>query len=109
MSVVTGVILIIGAGDWGEGPLTEVQGWLSERHKGQQLSEIAEVAGGWKHPQFEAWAGGFNYFLDDEDFVRFVMSREWYSPENVVLVMQPEDGETRVFRPTSFPNGGDHD
>lgn len=44
--------------------------------------------------------------MDDEDgtvrFAQFVMSRDWHFPENVVLIMQPEEGGTKVFRPKGY-------
>lgn len=96
MSVVTGIMLIIGPGDFGEQPIAEVQGWLYERRL-PPLVDTSDASGGNKHPQFECWSGGFNYF-DDEEFVAFVMEREWLAPENMVLVVQPEEGSSRVLR-----------
>jgi hypothetical protein len=96
MSVVTGVMLLLGAGDWDEEPFMEVQQWLRER-AGNQLIDVAEEGtGGGKHPQFEAWCAGLNYF-DEDEFAEFVLSREWLNPENMVLILQPEAGPTRVF------------
>lgn len=96
MSVVTGIMLIIGAGDFGEQPIAEVQAWLYDRRL-PPLVETSDASGGNKHPQFECWSGGFNYF-DDDEFIAFVMGREWLAPENMVLVVQPEEGASRVFR-----------
>jgi hypothetical protein len=101
MSVVTGIMLLLGAGDWDGEPLAEVQAWLAG--KGFRLRDTSEGAGGNKHPQFEAWAAGINYFLRVDEFAAFTMSRPWSAPENVVLVIQPEDGASRVFR------GGDYE
>lgn len=106
MSRVTGVMLICEVSGNEERPdeqMAEILAWLAERETESgkwALTEISDHAGGWKHPQFDAWSGGFNWFggLEDE-FAAFVMSREWGAPENLVLIMQPEEGETRVFRP----------
>lgn len=100
MSVVTGVMLICRS--YEDDQIALVQKWLARDTDGDspdRLQNVAGQAGGGKHPQFKAWCGGFNYF-DDEGFAAFVMGLNWESPENVVLTMQPEDGHTRVFRPT---------
>lgn len=109
MSVVTGIMLICDLSNDIDGvdvpceQVQEIMAWLAEREYAPgawRLAEISSHAGGFKHPQFDAFCGGFNNFGSYEDnFAGFVMSREWDYPENVVLAMQPEDGETRVFRP----------
>src|SRR5688572_5443825 len=96
MSVVTGIMLILGVGDWEEEPLQEVQSWLAERDW-PPLADVSEHASGSKHPQFEAWSAGVNYFLDEEDFAQFAMTRKWRDPGNLVLVLQPEEGPSRVY------------
>lgn len=103
MSVVTGIMLILGYGDDADGAeVAQIQQWLAERYNGQQLKEVDDHAGGGKHPQFHALAAGINYLLDDDEFGEFVVSRTWSGPENVVLIVQPENGATRVFRPEPF-------
>ena len=106
MSVVTGVMLICSLVD--EEAVGLVQLWLAEHFEGLQLKEVSGGAGGGKSPQFEAWAGGFNYMVRVEDqFVDYVLSTGWYLPENVVLILQPEEGITRIFRPPySQPSWG---
>lgn len=101
MSVVTGIMLITSLND--DDAISEVQAWLGERRGGQQLIDVSDGAGGHKHPQFEALAAGINGFLEGDEFAAFVMSREWWNPENVVLILQPETGDTRVFRPGDAP------
>lgn len=95
MTVVTGIMLILGRRDWEGDPLCEVQTWLAERCDGQQLRDVTEFAGGSRHPQFEAWCAGINFLVEDE-FTGFVMSRRWRDPENFVLILQPEEGPSRV-------------
>ncbi|MEO7424959.1 MAG: hypothetical protein ABI036_07220 [Fibrobacteria bacterium] len=85
-----------------EDAMTEVQAWLAEKCK-VQLVNVADHAGGGKHPQFQAWSAGINYFDAEDEFVHFVLTRKWECPENVVLILQPEEGATRTFRP--FPYG----
>lgn len=107
MSVVTGIMLIVGFGEEErERPLAEVQQWLHDRC-GQKLVDVADHAGGWKHPQFHAMAAGINRFVDEDEFARFVCSRNWSCPENVVLILQPEEGQTRLFRPGSYGSAVD--
>lgn len=106
MSIVTGVMLICSTCDDGDlGPLSEIAAWLAERESSEgnwRLADTSDHAVGGKHPQFATFCGGFNAFcLEEDEFAAFVMSRDWTFPENLVLIMQPEDGETRVFRPKS--------
>jgi hypothetical protein len=42
--------------------------------------------------------GGFNYFPED-DFAGFAMALPGSHPESVVLVTEPEERPTRIFRP----------
>jgi hypothetical protein len=112
MSVVTGIMLICCLSDADDAPLADIRAWLASREYAvgaYELKDVADFAGGSKHPQFAAFSAGCNYFdchgaeTDDgngtEEFAAFVLSRAWNAPENVVLIMQPEEGETRVFRP----------
>lgn len=105
MSVVSGVVLCTScgedeAGEDGEVVLFEkINKWLAE--KGPfKLCRVESNFGGGKHPQMFVAGGGFNYFPEDE-FAAFVLGLPWHNPESVVLVMQPEEGETRVFRPAT--------
>jgi hypothetical protein len=82
--------------------LEEVQTWLAGSKDGQQLRDVSDYAGGGKHPQFLAMSAGINGFWDDEEFIAYVLARNWSDPENLVLVIQPEDGATRVFRPGNY-------
>lgn len=95
-------MLIIGYADDADGEVVaEVQAWLAERGRGQ-LVDVADEAGGFKHPQFHALAAGVNYFLEDNEFAAFVVSRDWRAPWSVVLILQPEEGETKVYRPGNY-------
>lgn len=71
--------------------------WLTEKGF-QPLEDLSGQAVGSKHPQTAVYIAGYNYFPEDE-FAEKVLSLEWRSPENVVLVIQPDDGATRVWRP----------
>lgn len=106
MSVVTGVVLCASCsepdGSEGEdGPaawIETVNAWLSERSEAWLLTPVENRFGGGKHPQMNVAGGGFNHFPED-DFLTFLRTLKWESPENVILVMQPEDGATIVWRP----------
>ena len=55
----------------------------------------------WKHPQTLTFGGGYNLFPDD-DFLKYMDTIEWQCPANAVLVLQPEWGDTIVWRPRSY-------
>jgi hypothetical protein len=95
MSVVSGVTLVTFLDE--TKPVEEIKAWIAEHRMGQ-LAQVDDHFGGWKHPQCDVFGGGFN-FLDEDAFADFVLAREWDHPERVVLVIQPEEGATRVFRP----------
>jgi len=104
VSVVSGVVLCTSIAEDCSSPngqpvlFERIQEWLAE-HAGpfQQLNSVEDSFGGSKHPQMFVAGGGFNHFPED-DFAVFVLSLPWQNPENVVLVIEPEEGATRVFR-----------
>ncbi len=115
MSVVSGVVLICTVGEDGmdadpdEGgdpwKLREINNWLAENKvAGTGLEDQSEATAGGKHPQFYLFGAGFNYFPENE-FADFVMGLQWDFPENVVLIIEPEDGATRVWRPVGQQQG----
>lgn len=104
MSVVSGVVLCTSCCEdevSEDGPailFERINEWLAS--KGPfKINRVEDNFGGGKHPQMFVAGGGFNYFPEDE-FAEFAMSLPWSNPENVVLIIEPEDGRTRVFRPT---------
>ncbi|MGH7947335.1 MAG: hypothetical protein ACREF9_20370 [Opitutaceae bacterium] len=104
MSVVTGFVLICSVGEDLEraeappGNLARINEWLC--HRGfSALVDLAEGhAVGNKHPQLFLYSAGYNDFPEDE-FIAFFHTLMWETPERCVLVLQPEEGETRVVRP----------
>ena len=103
MSVVSGVTLIVSTCEDGleDGSLlASINAFASsDRTAGRTaLSELTNYYGGGKHPQLHAFGAGINYF-DEDRFAAFILSLPWEHPENVVLVIQPEAGATRIFRP----------
>ncbi len=105
MSVVSGIVLCASvceengtAGEFGM-PLLfqQIDSWLQTRMSHWRLTMIEGHFRGGKHPQMYVAGAGLNYFPEDE-FADFVLSLPWERPENLVLLIQPEDGATRVFR-----------
>lgn len=76
--------------------LSQLNAWLKSRHK-LDLVRLDEIMARGRHPQTCVVGGGYNYFPEDE-FADFVMAMKWESPENVVLIINPEDGPTRIWR-----------
>ena len=102
MSIVSGVVLCTSCVEFQSGDedspvvlFEEINKWLGSRGR---LTRVEDSFGGSKHPQMYVAGGGFNYFPEDE-FAAFVMALPWEEPENVVLIIEPENGATRVFRP----------
>lgn len=100
MSVVTGVMLILSLGEEDSQALEQVQDWLASVGL-DALRDVSDHASGNKHPQFLAMAAGYNFFPDEDAFSRFVLERDWYEPARVVLTIQPENSDAKVYRPTS--------
>ena len=110
MSVVTSVVLIASVAeakgvlhDDEDGPprwFEEMNAWLLDKSGCDkwQLALVEEHFGGHKHPQTHTAGGGFNHF-HEKAFVQFVLAWPWDYPEQAVLVMHPENGAARVFRP----------
>lgn len=73
-----------------------INAWL-EGHGHGRLVSVGASYGGNKCPQVEVWGGAFNYLREDE-FAAFVMGLPWEDPENVVLLINPEEGPTRIWR-----------
>lgn len=96
MSVVTGIVLTVSCGEKHEA-LDLIQAWVKEKGFGP-LVDVASESGGSKHPQIFIYTAGYNYF-PNEEFVTFFLEIAWKYPDEVVLVLQPEDGATEVYRP----------
>jgi hypothetical protein len=102
MSNVTGLILVCSLMD-GEGPaedgigdnIVALNAWLHARGFGP-LVDVADYSGGTKHPQCCTFHCGYNYFPAAE-FMNCVLAIHWDDPENLVLIMQPEEGATTVY------------
>lgn len=99
MSVVTGLVLICSlAAEDGDKPIIDrLDEWLGNRGF-RPLTDVSDKSGGSKHPQCLTFHCGYNSFPEDS-FADQVLAEDWTDPENTVLIMQPEEGPTRVFRP----------
>lgn len=95
MSRVTGVVLVC---DLKEAAMAQVSEFIAQTLGiTATLQNTVEASGGNKHPQLECYIAGFNYFQDDQ-LAAYVGTLDWRNPGNVVLVMQPEEGRTVVWR-----------
>lgn len=99
MSVVTAVTLIYRPNF--SDPAKEINDWL-KLHDFMPLESISRFYGGNKHPQCRVLGAGYNYFTVEEEFIEFIQNISWDSPENMVLIIQPEEGSTKVYRPKGF-------
>lgn len=102
MSQVSGVTLICdlieSESDDGAELLEKLNSILKKYKGNDEFAELSQHYGGHKHPQCLAFGAGVN-FLDEDEFAQDVMALDWQCPENVVLVIRPEEGATRVWRP----------
>jgi hypothetical protein len=97
LSVVSGVVLTFGVCETeGAQHVAILNAYLAEKGKGALIS-VTDAAGGTKHPEIDIYAGGFNY-LDEDEFAAMAMAAPWQDPENVILIINPQQGPTRVYR-----------
>lgn len=95
MSVVSGVVLLTTSSAEEYSTIALLDRWLTEKGFAK-LADITDHASGSKHPQINILAAGYNYF-PEEDFIQFVINLDWNCPENVILMINPEDGRSRVI------------
>jgi hypothetical protein len=102
MSRVTGVTLLthcIEELNW----LRKCNEWLVANGHSRGLIQVDSFYGGTKTPQQNIYGAGLNY-LQIEEFAAFVRSLPWEYPENVLLVLAPEDEQPLVFRMSEEAN-----
>jgi hypothetical protein len=97
MSLVSGIMLCTSCAENSRN-LHLIDTWLVANGF-SALHPVDDLCCNGKHPQMNMRGGGYNYFKED-DFARFVISLDWDFKENVVLIIQPEEGYTRVWRGT---------
>lgn len=109
MSVVSGVTLHISvaedSAEQADGSeiyanVSKINDWLAERNCAPLVS-VEDHYGGSKRPQVAVFGAGYNYFMPRDEFIGFVLTLDWWNPGNVVLLINPEDGPTMIFRPVA--------
>ncbi len=84
------------------GPLLKAQNWLADRGW-PKLSPLQ--GGGVNAPSVDVWASDFNRMGDEATaFADYVVSLPWSFPESVILIIHPEEGDARVYRPEFAPS-----
>ncbi len=94
MSIVTTIVLFCHDEQNFRG---EVNAWLQERHY-QLLGDLRPLFNGSKAPEIHAYGAAYNMFPDGE-FIELVCSRRWEIPEDVLLVVRPQDAPPATYRP----------
>lgn len=103
MSVVSGITIICSVVEDEESIIdvpvlfTRCNDWMEHRGRGRPLEAVHHIYGGGKDPQCFVAGAGLNMFPEDE-FAEFFQSLPWECPENALLIIQPEEGPTRVWR-----------
>lgn len=107
MSVVTSVILSMSCTENGFDveendtiQIDRINGFIRDHGKSDLHFLTPHMRNG-KDPQTFTFGGGYNNFPNDE-FLEFIQAIQWEHPENVVLVLQPEQGDTIVWRPLGY-------
>lgn len=97
MSTVTNIILHT---DMENDGVQLIQNLLSNVNKGQ-LQAAPINSGGGKCMEIDLYTGAYNAFGDDtvEKLVGLFHGIAWEEPHRTVLIITPQDGETKVYRP----------
>jgi len=96
MSVVTGIVVFASLSE----PKSNIQAldnWLDIQGF-CALQPLDDVVSGDKHPQIQILGGAFNYFKN-EGFIRLFLAMDWRVLDHAVLVLHPEEGPVKVYRP----------
>lgn len=101
MSVVTAVTLVCSLMEEDGEAIAHVNKWQAERGN-EPLVDVSDHYGGRKHPQCMTLGAGWHHHFDVDEFAAFVTAQPWINPENVVLILQPEEGATRIWRPSGL-------
>lgn len=102
MSVVTGIMLVCSLGD--SSALASIMSWFKDSPLNEDGYELEDLEKGilscqsW-HPQFQAVGTGYNYMPSElrEELIARVKAADWGLSENVVLIIQPEEGPSTVI------------
>lgn len=96
MSRVTGIVLTCSAeasivnGD----NITKIDKWLYDHH----YAVLADLTGHCSGNEHYVYGAEYNHFYEKE-FIDYFNGLKWEYPENVVLIIKPEEGKTLVIRP----------
>lgn len=71
---------------------------LAEQESEARFKRVDEYYGGNKNAQCYVFGCAINY-LDVDHFVRGALSLPWENPEELMIVVQPEEGPVRMARP----------
>lgn len=91
MSIVTSVTIITHCAE--NTIVPAINGWLLT-HGCSPLIQIDSHSGGNKAMQCNVWAGAYSRMIDDLPKVFAALSSDY--PENLVMIIQPEEGPTEV-------------
>ena len=104
VSIVSGIILCTGT-DETDDSWTKVNAWLDERGFGA-MSRLDDNFGGHERPRMLVGGIGVS-MLPVNEFAAFVSSIRWERPDRVVLIIQLEEGRTRVWTNSARRSGRD--
>lgn len=99
MSTVSGILLQVSCIDDREDSelWAKIDAWMAAHEGGpfRPLVDVTDHLVVHKHPQTYVAGGGYNCFPEVE-FADFVMGLPWERSDNVVLLINPEDGPTKI-------------
>lgn len=104
MSIVSGLIVCCCSSE-GSANFRLINNWIADHWSGGEvlggpMTRIEGWFGGNKHPQMYVAGAGLDKFgAHVEAFVAFVLSLTWEYRGNLIIVHQPEEGPTQVWRP----------
>lgn len=81
--------------------LKAIDAWLIERRFPLLADTEVSAHGSGKVMECAVMCKAYNYF-DADEFGKFIASLDWICPENVVLIMQPEETATIIVRPDGY-------
>lgn len=102
MSVVTSLVLACDSGEQ-DSLLISLDAYLRKCNRGWSLGfdhTDCGHTGGTKRPQIRLFTAGLNGAGEDDasDLIEFIRRCPWELPENVILILYPEDEEPCVER-----------
>lgn len=98
MSVVTTItIQAFNPSEEDQAAIVALNKWLADRNH-PPLKRVDDHYAGIKAAEIDVYGGAYNC-LGDEEFAKFFLAQEWFSEENTVLVLDPQEGRTWVCRP----------